>query len=121
MENKDIDDIEFKKLEFRSFRQIEKFYNDMKIGTILKCTSVSHTKIRIYMGNMMFAVLEDTITAKELVDNLLLNPAMDVSINKSLQSLLEPYISISYYRQEELMLWGIKKCLLLKNDIQKSS
>ena len=29
-------EIEFKKLYFRSFRQIEDFYNKMKIGTIVK-------------------------------------------------------------------------------------
>ena len=52
-------EIEFKKLYFRSFRQIEDFYNKMKIGTIVKWENNVGSKVGIYMGgNIQFAVLE---------------------------------------------------------------
>ena len=52
-------EIEFKKLYFRSFRQIEDFYNKMKIGMIVKWENNVGSKVGIYMGgNIQFAVLE---------------------------------------------------------------
>lgn len=108
-------EIEFKKLYFRSFRQIEDFYNKMKIGTIVKWENKVGSKIGIYMGgNIQFAVLEikNNKTVKECVDNLLLNSDIKVKFENIAAVLLSTYVCISDYRQEELLLWCMKKKLL---------
>ena len=112
-------DIEFKKLYFRSFRQIEDFYNKMKIGTIVKWESITNTKIGIYMGdNIQFAVLKiaKDKSVKECVDNLLLNSDIKVKFENIAAVLLSTYVCFSDYRQEELLLWCMKKKLLLKSN-----
>ena len=111
-------EIEFKKLYFRSFRQIEDFYNKMKIGTIVKWENNVGSKIGIYMGgNIQFAVLEvaKDNSVKECVDNLLLNSDINVKFENIAAVLLSPYICFSDYRQEELLLWCMKKKLLMNN------
>lgn len=110
-------EIEFKKLYFRSFRQIEDFYNKMKIGTIVKWENNVGSKIGIYMGgNIQFAVLDiNHKTVKECVDNLLLNSDIKVKFENIAAVLLTTYVCISDYRQEELLLWCMKKKLLMDN------
>lgn len=112
-------DIDFKKLYFRSFNQLDNFYNKMKIGTIVKREGKDYDTIGIFMGgNMQFALLAIVTnrnkTVKELVDNLLLNPDKKVTVEENATILLSPFICISEYRQEELSLWCMKKRLLLQ-------
>ena len=117
-------EIEFKKLYFRSFRQIEDFYNKMKIGTIVKWENNVGSKLGIYMGgNIQFAVLEiaKDKSVKECVDNLLLNSDIKVKFENIAAVLLSTYVCFSEYRQEELLLWCMKKKLLLKSEKVKSS
>lgn len=108
-------DIEFRKLYFRSFKQIEDYYNKMPIGTILKMESITDNKIRIYKGDKtQFAVLDiNHKTVKECVDNLLLNPDANVKFENNETILLSTSVCISDYRQEELLLWCMKKKLLI--------
>lgn len=111
-------EIEFKNLYFRSFRQIEDFYNKMKIGTIVKWENNVGSKVGIYMGgNIQFAVLEikNNKTVKECVDNLLLNSDTKVKFKNIAAILLSTSVCISEYRQEELLLWCMKKKLLMDN------
>lgn len=111
-------EIEFKKLYFRSFRQIEDFYNKMKIGTIVKWENNVGSKLGIYMGgNIQFAVLEvaKDKSVKKCVDNLLLNSDIKVKFKNIAAVLLGSYVCFSDYRQEELLLWCMKKKLLMNN------
>lgn len=117
MSGKDIEFRVFEPVKVTTYKELIQFFTNLKIGTVLKCNSVSHTRLYICLGNEKFVVLEAERekTVKDLIDDLLLNPMKEVETITTVKMMLD-YLSIGFYRQEELLLWCMKYRLLGKDD-----
>ena len=103
-------DIIWKKYVFRSYVQKEKFFNKLKIGTLV----IHEHLICIYLGELLYYTIcniADILEVDTYIEEEILKGTLDKHKIIQLDSFINT-LKISTYRVDELSKWVLKNKLL---------